>query len=411
MNRFPLIALVCAMFSTGADANTQLWLSDQPPDKSLLQKMQRSHGGYVYVEHDVYVKQLWLRKGDSLFKSSYAESVADNFEVLDTQKNISKPVVEHDANSHSIRFQMPDEGFYNAYYTERSVADNVLNVTTAKAEVLKHSCRLGHNYDRKLVNPNQWADAPMEIVRLRLPEEDFHTNIHSGALLKFKVFYKGRPVSGAQVKLETQKGWINTKTTDRDGIAAFQIIQDNFPVEAKPETQGAGAEANAADVKPSPEGEGWVRGNQNKEKSLFESPHPSLLPEGEGAHALKSTALGSEGADHKSSEPATEKSSEHAEHGSGKKGGGGHEMRQKDNFLVHAEYTADENGDLNGAPYRQAVYSVTMTGSYMPNVQVDQSRPQALMYASAGFLVLGGSAVLYRRRRIKPFKEVSFDEH
>jgi hypothetical protein len=37
-------------------------------------------------------------------------------------------------------------------------------------------------------------------------------------------------------------------------------------------------------TKPSPEGEGWVRGNQNKEKSLFESPHPSLLPEGEGAH-------------------------------------------------------------------------------------------------------------------------------
>jgi hypothetical protein len=393
MNRFSLIALVCAIFSTGADANTQLWLYDQPPDKSLLQKMQHSHGGYVYVEHDVYVKQLWLRKGDSLFKSSYAESVADNFEVMDTQQKISKPVVEYGANSHSIRFQMPDEGFYNAYYTERSVANNVLNVTTAKAEVLKHSCRLGHNYDRKLVNPNQWADAPMEIVRLRLPEEDFHTNIQSGALLKFKVFYKGQPASGAQVKLETQKGWVNTKTTDRDGIAAFQIIQDNFPIEAKPETRGAGAEANAADLsskKPSPEGEGWVRGNSNKEESL--------LPEGEGAPHAKYIA----------SKPGDD----HAEHGSGKKGGGGgHEMRQKDNFLVHAEYTADENGELNGTPYRQAVYSATMTGSYMPNVQVDQSRSQALMYASAGFLVLGGSAVLYRRRRIKPFKEVGFDEH
>ncbi|TAN68135.1 MAG: hypothetical protein EPN17_09850 [Methylobacter sp.] len=44
-------------------------------------------------------------------------------------------------------------------------------------------------------------------------------------------------------------------------------------------------------TKPSPEGEGWVRGNQNKEKSLFVSPHPSLLPEGEGVHTLKSTVL------------------------------------------------------------------------------------------------------------------------
>jgi hypothetical protein len=60
-------------------------------------------------------------------------------------------------------------------------------------------------------------------------------------------------------------------------------------------------------TKPSPEGEGWVttarmqeaeqrreqlpRGNQNKEKCLFLSPHPSLLPGGEGAHSLKSTVL------------------------------------------------------------------------------------------------------------------------
>ena len=44
-------------------------------------------------------------------------------------------------------------------------------------------------------------------------------------------------------------------------------------------------------AKPSPEGEGWVRGNQNKEKSLFKSPHPSLLPEGEGARTLESKVL------------------------------------------------------------------------------------------------------------------------
>jgi len=45
-------------------------------------------------------------------------------------------------------------------------------------------------------------------------------------------------------------------------------------------------------VKPSPEGEGWVRGRQNKEENLFKSPHPNLLPEGEGARVLKSTVLG-----------------------------------------------------------------------------------------------------------------------
>jgi amino acid adenylation domain-containing protein/non-ribosomal peptide synthase protein (TIGR01720 family) len=68
---------------------------------------------------------------------------------------------------------------------------------------------------------------------------------------------------------------------------------------------------NAVDLssaKPSPEGEGsWVttarmqeveqrmeqlpRGNQNKEESLFNPPHPNLLPQGEGVRTLKSTAL------------------------------------------------------------------------------------------------------------------------
>jgi acyl-coenzyme A synthetase/AMP-(fatty) acid ligase/3-hydroxymyristoyl/3-hydroxydecanoyl-(acyl carrier protein) dehydratase len=58
---------------------------------------------------------------------------------------------------------------------------------------------------------------------------------------------------------------------------------------------GGGFQLNVVDLsdtKPSPKGEGWVRGNQHKEKSLFESPHPNLPPEGEGACALKSTALG-----------------------------------------------------------------------------------------------------------------------
>ncbi|NOU21044.1 MAG: hypothetical protein HOO93_04510 [Methyloglobulus sp.] len=47
-----------------------------------------------------------------------------------------------------------------------------------------------------------------------------------------------------------------------------------------------------ASEKPSPEGEGWVRGNQNKENAYLSPPHPSLLPQGEGANIPKSTALG-----------------------------------------------------------------------------------------------------------------------
>ncbi len=44
-------------------------------------------------------------------------------------------------------------------------------------------------------------------------------------------------------------------------------------------------------TRPSPEGEGWVRGNKTKEKSQFKSPHTRFLPEGEGAPVFKSAAL------------------------------------------------------------------------------------------------------------------------
>ena len=61
------------------------------------------------------------------------------------------------------------------------------------------------------------------------------------------------------------------------------------------EGRGEGNTVDLSNEEPSPKGEGWVRGNQNKEKSLFKSPHPSLLPEREGAYVLKSTVLLGEG--------------------------------------------------------------------------------------------------------------------
>jgi CRISPR-associated protein Csy2 len=63
-----------------------------------------------------------------------------------------------------------------------------------------------------------------------------------------------------------------------DSIDAISALLDYLTVQHRSE-------------EPSPKGEGWVRGNQNKEKNLFISPHPNLLPEGEGAHILKSTVF------------------------------------------------------------------------------------------------------------------------
>ena len=63
----------------------------------------------------------------------------------------------------------------------------------------------------------------------------------------------------------------------------------------KVQTTEWGPVLNAVDLsseKPFPDGEGLGEGKSTQEKCLFKSPHPSLLPKGEGACVLKSTALG-----------------------------------------------------------------------------------------------------------------------
>jgi hypothetical protein len=56
----------------------------------------------------------------------------------------------------------------------------------------------------------------------------------------------------------------------------------------RPERIWSRGERSQGSGQDNPETLGWVRGNQNKEKNLFKSPHPRLLPEGE---EVKSTAL------------------------------------------------------------------------------------------------------------------------
>jgi len=323
------------LFSSKVIASTgQLWFSDQPPDRSLIKKMQMRHGGYVHVEKGVDVKQLWLRTGDSLEKSAYLDSATGEYQLLNVQAEMNQPEIDSNAKQSSIRFPMPDEGYYNAYFTERLVSNNTLKVKTAKAEILKHNCRNGHKYDRDLVNPQQWLDAPLDIVRLRLPEEDFHTRIRSGTTLKFQVYHLGKPVPGANVKLETKRGWIKSTQSDEQGIASFQIIQDNFFDAEKAEKEGKKVER-----------------------------------------------------------------------------GHGGRVRIRDGYLVTAQYLSDEAGTLDDKAFSQTEYTVSSTGRYYPQQLAKKSSEQALWFVSAGMLVMGVGGYSYRKRRVKPFKEESFDEH
>lgn len=84
--------------------------------------------------------------------------------------------------------------------------------------------------------------------------------------------------------------------------------------------------------------------------------------------------------------------------------------RHRESFLVVAETEEPGTGVRAGQAYARVAYQATLSGTYAPSPDDYKS------YAWGLGLVLGVSAFaglgiyLYRRRRLKPFKEVRFDE-
>lgn len=84
--------------------------------------------------------------------------------------------------------------------------------------------------------------------------------------------------------------------------------------------------------------------------------------------------------------------------------------RFKATYLLIAEADAAESGRYRDQPYGNVRYRATLAGSYYPSP--DDYRSYAWGLGIGLLLVLlGGTAVyLYRRRRVRPFREVRFDE-
>jgi hypothetical protein len=86
------------------------------------------------------------------------------------------------------------------------------------------------------------------------------------------------------------------------------------------------------------------------------------------------------------------------------------QRRYREKYLVAAEYTVSQGGVAGGKAYRSARFRATLPGSYMP------SKGDYTSYAYGFGLVLfastfsGLGVYLYRRRRLKPYREVALNE-
>jgi hypothetical protein len=86
------------------------------------------------------------------------------------------------------------------------------------------------------------------------------------------------------------------------------------------------------------------------------------------------------------------------------------QKRFKATYLVIAEAGAAENGSFRDQPYANVRYQATLSGAYYPSPDDYRSYAWGLGLGFAFLLFCGTAVYLYRRRRVKPFPEVRFDE-
>jgi hypothetical protein len=85
--------------------------------------------------------------------------------------------------------------------------------------------------------------------------------------------------------------------------------------------------------------------------------------------------------------------------------------RFKATYLVIADVTSAENGVHKDQPYRNVRYQTTLSDSYYPSPDDYRSYAWGLGVGLLIVLFCGASVYLYRRRRVKPFQEVRFDDN
>ena len=228
---FKSVALLMLALLLGGEltASQTYWLSDAPPTKEIRKKMRFSHGGLVQTGRGgVSIKRIWLREGEDPRRAAYVAKSSARAVLIDTQNTAHEIALKDDGYAEAS-FKMPVEGFYNLFMIGREVDNGVLNVTVAKSEVLKHSCREGHDGIKEKMPPKQQNAVPIDIIRQRLPKEDFHTRLSSGDEIRYRILHYGEPLEGANVTVVTQHGWKKSIKSDADGFVSFQMIRDYYP--------------------------------------------------------------------------------------------------------------------------------------------------------------------------------------
>jgi len=173
----------------------------------------------------------WIRKGNSILDSKYI--CLDK--KTDYQLSLLSPMGKKEkielikSETCFVKFELKEEGYYNAYLKIKKGTGDTLHINIAKAELLSHSCRNGHHKKLEARSVRTYPEiTEFEVIRVRKPYENYHYFTTSGDNETYKVLYLGKPVQGVKVTLNTEKGWSKSFFTNEMGIFSTEFIQDYF---------------------------------------------------------------------------------------------------------------------------------------------------------------------------------------
>lgn len=149
--------------------------------------------------------------------------------------SVMEPVLELGVNP-NLTFPTPlgegvAHGANNVYLVEQAVEERILKVRVGQWLTMHHSCGWGHDhkFDRQRTRSQSLNSLPLEIVIDELWDTNFHAKVTTGQVLKIGVLNHGRPLTGARVRIQTERQWVKEVSTDQDGAAAVQLIRDYYP--------------------------------------------------------------------------------------------------------------------------------------------------------------------------------------
>lgn len=198
-------------------------------DTNPAAKKRRSghmHGG---SRGRVPSRKVWPIFTDESDSIRCLKDIDANLYLLDANLKTTKIKQSRDKGCKSVSFTMPNNGYYNLFYINKTVNNDTLHVLTAKYEYKRYNHSNDAVYDKEKMSAHSIKEVPFDILRLREDDETFYHRLYSGETIKIKAIFNSLPAEGASLTLRTKTGWSKTVKTGKDGIATFVLLKDYFP--------------------------------------------------------------------------------------------------------------------------------------------------------------------------------------